>query len=271
MNKIWYGITADGSVPAPAVDNGWDKAPEGVRRWYGPSRGASLYNAGMRRIFGGASEPRHTADADNGAGGDMVAIAMQDPTLAGPEFRNAAGNGRGSWLSLTYAQFAAAFDRAVALQPAFHHVDALNPDLSAFKARGGKLLTWHGQDDAVVHVQGTIQYYRNVIARMGGLEQVQSFYKLYLVPGIGHSSGNGTANPDANPPTVGAMKFYDLMVDWVEKGVAPERIEIESPPGSARSISQPVCPYPKRAVYKAGDPRATSSYECLTTGVDGRR
>jgi hypothetical protein len=271
VNKIWYGITADGSVPSPAVDNGWDKEPAGARRWYGPPRGASLYNAGLRRIFGGAGTgPRRTAETDRGAGGDMVALALQNPTMAGPEFKNASGDGQGLWLTLSYAQFANAFDRAVALQPLFNDVDAVNPDLSAFKARGGKLLTWHGLDDAVVHTQGTIQYYRRVIDKMGGLANVQSFYRLYLVPGIGHSSANGTANPDANPPSVGAMTFYDLMVNWVEKGIAPERVEVESPAGTPGRIGQPICPYPQKASYQAGDPRVTTSYVCASPAADQR-
>jgi len=276
VNKIWYGMTADGSVPAPAIDNGWDKAPEGVRRWFGPSRGASLYGAGLRKVlaanFGsGPSKGRpsdqdearsKTVSADRGAGGDIVALAWQNPTMAGPEFRNASGNGQGLWLTLSYLQFANVFDRVVALQPAFNDIDSSNPDLSAFKARGGKLVTWQGLDDTVVLTQGTIHYYKQVIEKMGGLANVRSFYKFYLVPGIGHSSTNGSANPDANPPTVGTMQFYDLMVNWVEKGIAPERVEIESPAGTANRISQPVCPYPQKATYNRGDPHVTGSYLC---------
>jgi hypothetical protein len=262
MNKIWYGVTSDGSAPPPAVDNGWDKEPEGVRRWYGPSRGASLYNAALRRIFGGTARATRDTATDRGVGGDMVAPAMQNPRMAGPEFKNASGDGQGLWLALSYAQFANAFDRAVALQPAFNDLDAVNPDLTAFKARGGKLLTWHGLDDAVVHTQGTIRYYQRVIKKMGGVADVQSFYKLYLVPGIGHASINGTANPDANPPSVGTMQFYELMVSWVEKGIAPGRVEIESPAGSSGRISQPICPYPQKATYKKGDPRVTTSFTC---------
>jgi hypothetical protein len=276
VNKIWYGITADGSVPTPAIDNGWDTTPGGIRRWFGPSRGASLYGAGLRKVLAAfAAGPRNatavaqggtrtdTGGGDRGAGGDMVALAWQNPTLAGPEFKNASGNGQGLWLTLSYLQFANVFDRAVALQPAFNELDTINPDLLAFKARGGKLLTWQGLDDTVVLTQGTIHYYKQVIEKMGGLANLQSFYKLYLVPGIGHSSTNGSANPNANPPTVGTMQFYDLMVDWVEKGVPPERVEIESPAGTSDRISQPVCPYPQKATYKGGNPRVTTSYLCM--------
>ena len=276
VNKIWYGMTADGSVPSPAVDNGWDTSPGGARRWFGPSRGSSLYGAGLRKVLAASFEtgprrdmpakkngaPESTAGPDRGAGGDMVALAWQNPTLAGPEYRNASGNGQGIWLTLSYLLFANVFDRAVALQPAFDNVDATNPDLAAFQARGGKLLTWQGLDDTVVLTQGTIDYYRQVINRMGGLANVQSFFRLYLVPGIGHSSTNGSANSDANPPTVGTMQFYDLMVNWVEKGVAPDRVEIESPAGTSDRISQPLCPYPQKATYRSGDPHVTGSYFC---------
>ena len=52
FNKIWYGMTADGSVPPPAVDNGWVSEITGKRRWYGVARGTSLHNAFYSRMLG---------------------------------------------------------------------------------------------------------------------------------------------------------------------------------------------------------------------------
>jgi feruloyl esterase len=251
INKMWFGMTSDGSAPSPAVDNGWDTPLDGVRRWYGRPRGTSFYAAAMKRMFG---------ITPGATGADMVALELQNPTLAPEGFLNASGDGAEFWKTLSYRQFSNAFDRGLALQPVFDDINTDDPDLSAYKARGGKILTWHGYDDEAIPVQGTIAYYEAVIAAMGGLEAVQSFLKLYLVPGVGHYGGNGTANPDANPPLVPWGHFYRLLVAWVENGVEPGRIEISSPVGAPAPITQPIFPYPQKPKYVGGDPRVTESW-----------
>ena len=265
INKWWYGQTADGSVPSPGVDNGWDTGIGGNRRWFGYGRGASFYNASLRKVFPMLAKlPKPPRGTRQRGGSDWVALAWQNPTMAGADFRNASGNGQGLSATLSYQQLNNVFDRAQALQPVFEQVNSDNPDLSAFKARGGKLLTIQGLADVALPTQATIHYYRQVIERMGGLAQVQDFYKLYLIPGIGHQlTLNGTANPDASPPRVIQEQVYELMVNWVEKGIAPaDRIEAESAPGSPAHITQPVCAYPQQAAYVAGDPRVTTSFQC---------
>jgi len=265
FNKIWYGITSDGSVPSPALDNGWDKELDAVHRWYGYSRGASLYNASLRKIFPALAKLLSAPRPGGVVGGnDWVALALVNPTMAGADFKNASGNGLGLSRTLSYLQFNNAFDRALALQPVFDQVDTDSSDLSAFKARGGKLLTEHGFDDVAIPTRGSIHYYNQVLERMGGLDKVQSFYRLYLIPGVGHQlTLNGTANPEANPPRLPQAQLYRFMLDWVEHGVAPpDRIDIESPAGSPNPISQPVCAYPHKPKYTGGDPRVAGSFIC---------
>jgi hypothetical protein len=94
------------------------------------------------------------------------------------------------------------------------------------------------------------------------LENVRSFFKLYLVPGGGHMSPHGTSNPDANHPAVAPGQFYRLMVDWVENGVEPGRVDITSPAPTPAPITQPIYPYPQKAVYVGGDPRVAANYTC---------
>jgi hypothetical protein len=163
---------------------------------------------------------------------------------------------------MSYEQFANAFDRGVALDPVFGYVSSDNPDLSAFKARGGKFLSWQGWNDETIPVQGTIRYYDRVVEKMGGIANVQSFFKLYLAPGGGHMSPQGPSNPDANPPVVSGGQFYKMIVDWVEKGVEPGRVEIQSPSANPVRITQPLCPFPQKATYLGGDPRVTASFTC---------
>ena len=259
INKLWYGATDDGSVPDPAVDNGCG-VDLGDRRWYGLSRGTSLYIAyftkqdpRMRDILRAASE------SGNVPGADFAALVLGDPSVAGPSFENALRNGEAKWRDLSYGELGALFDKAAEREPVFAHIASDDPDLSAFKARGGKFLSWHGWNDETIPVQTTMRYYDRVIEAMGGVAEVQSFFKLYLVPGGGHMSPQGTSNEDANPPVFAPGQFFGLLVDWVERGIEPHAIEVTSP-GPDSPITQPMYPYPSRAVYVEGDPRAASSY-----------
>jgi hypothetical protein len=263
INKIWYGMTSDGSVPDPAEDNGVALPLAGKHRWYGFARGTSLYNAfftkfdpRMRELLAAA------AKSGDSLGSDFAAIALQDPAMGGLGFRSAAGNGEGKWRSLSYEQLNEAFDRAVALDAKLVDVSSVNPDISAFAARGGKFLSWHGWNDEAIPIQGTMRYYDSVVEKMGGVEVVQSFFRLYLIPGGGHMSPQGTANPEANPPIFGYGQLYRLLVDWVENGNAPGRIDIESPGDAPVKRSQPVCPYPGKVRYVSGDPNVASSFTC---------
>jgi hypothetical protein len=260
INKMWYGPTPDGSVPDPAVDNGVGTDLTG-RRWYGLTRGTSLYVAYFSKLDPRMREIlRADKEAGNSLGADMAAVVLQDPTMAGLGFKNLSGDGKRLWKELSYGQLMDLFDRGAHMEPVFAHVGSDNPDLSGFKRRGGKFLSWHGWNDEAIPVQGTMRYYDRVVETMGGLDEVQSFFKLYIVPGGGHMSPQGTSNPDANPPIFAPEQMYELIVDWVENGVEPGRVEITSPDPIRRPITQPIFPYPTKTVYLSGDPGQPSSY-----------
>ena len=248
MNKIWYGQTSDGSVPDPTVDNGWAVEPSGVQRWFGLARGTNAVALGGTALFPIAPH--------------MVALELQNPTVASPDFINATGNGADGWKLLSYAQLSNAFDRGLALQSQFGNINTDNVDLSAFASRGGKMLTWHGFNDELIPTQGTLNYYNKVATQMGGLASVQNFWKLYLVPGQGHGSPNGTTNPTASPPVVAANQMYTLLMAWVEQGTAPGQIAIQTPANAATQKSRPICVYPQKATYTSGDPNTAASYTC---------
>jgi len=264
VNKIWYGMTSDGSVPSPATDNGWAQAftstlpGSGTQRWFGQTRGTSLY-ASMFSLFGvnGLTSPNGPFSLAS----DLLALGLQNPAFAEPNFKNATGNGQSLWKSLSYAQLVNAFDRGVALQAEFGNINTDNPDLSAFKNRGGKMLAWHGLADELIMPQGSVNYYNRVAARMGGLASVQNFYRLYLVPGLGHGTPNGTSNPAAVPPSFTPTQMYGLLTNWVEKGVVPDQVTLQSSAGVVTN-SRPVCVFPKKATYTNGDPNTAASYTC---------
>lgn len=250
MNKIWYGQTADGSVPDPAADNGWSMTPSGSQRWYGLTRGTDI-----NLSLGGATQFPIASE--------MVALELQNPLLASTLFKNATGNGIDAWKALSYAELSNAFDRGVALQPQFADINTDNPDLSAFKARNGKMIMYHGLADDKIFPQGTINYYNRVAAQMGGIPSLQSFYRFYLVPAMGHGFTNGTSNTSANPPLPTNDQLYKALTDWVENGSAPGTITANAAAtANSTAKSRPLCLYPLKAAYTNGDPNQAASYTC---------
>ena len=253
VNKIWYGMTADGSAPDPQADNGWSAVTtdsilgSSIQRWFGLARGTNL--AGLA-----GSTPFRIAT-------DQVALQLQRPEMASATFMNASGNGQDLWKSLSYAQLSHAFDLGVALQPEFGYINTDEPDLSAFRQRGGKLLMWHGLADELVMPQGIINYYHRMAAQMGGLDALQDFSRLFLVPGLGHGTANGTSNQEALIPEFGAGQMYDLLASWVERGVPPGEVILSKVTDSA-TVTRPVCAYPAKLVYTQGDPIQASSWRC---------
>ncbi|WP_433251705.1 tannase/feruloyl esterase family alpha/beta hydrolase [Actinomadura nitritigenes] len=124
--------------------------------------------------------------------------------------------------------------------------DSTDPDLSAFRRHGGKLIMWHGEADPAVPPAGTVAYYQAVTKRMGGLARTQEFARLFMLPGVAHcSDGEG---PD---------KFNGLgaVVDWVENGRAPNSM-ITSKVDSSGSVTatRPAYPWPLMAVDTTGGP-----------------
>lgn len=249
INKIWYGMTSDGSVPDPAIDNGFGPI-EGVHRWYGLTRGTSLALLATPAVFPIASE--------------MVAFELQDYRIASTLFTNATGNGADAWKTLSYAQLNNAYDAGIALQSQFGFINTDDPDLTAFKARGGKLIHYAGMADPLIPPQGSRQYYERVLATMGGPVPVQEFYRYYEYAGMGHGPMNQTSNHGASPPMPhpAAGDLHKLLVEWVEHGRAPEGIVASSVPGAPEEISLPVCAYPLKTTYTSGDAYLAASYVC---------
>lgn len=127
------------------------------------------------------------------------------------------------------------FDKDVALadKKVGAIINQINPDLSAFKRHGGKLLQYHGWNDPAISPLNSIDYFQSVQKKMG---DTASFYRLFMIPGLEHCVGG---------PGPGHFDQMGVLVDWVEKGTAPDSI-IGSRPGRTR----PLCPYPQTAKYK---------------------
>jgi hypothetical protein len=148
-------------------------------------------------------------------------------------------------------------------------LNATDPDLKAFKARGGKLIVYHGWDDPAITALNTINYYDSVVAKMGQ-KNVDSFVRLYMVPGVQHCGGG--PGPDYFGE-VGRLTFDDpshsldaSLEQWVEKGAAPGTIIASKYPDKDHhhvTMTRPLCPYPQAAKYKGGgDANEAGNFEC---------
>lgn len=150
------------------------------------------------------------------------------------------------------------FDRDVANANAAvgAHLNSNNPDLRAFSERGGKLILYHGWDDALVSANFTIDYYRRVAAKMGGadgLARTREFARLFVGAGLGHCA----ALPGPGPHRFDAL---GAVMAWVEQGKAPERIPAENP---QTGLKRPLCPYPEIARYAgSGDTNDPANFSC---------
>ncbi len=66
-------------------------------------------------------------------------------------------------------------------------IDAVDPDLRPFFARGGKLLIYHGWDDAAIPAGNSLRYHAAVRRAVG--RSADTHMRLFMLPGVAHCSG----------------------------------------------------------------------------------
>jgi len=131
-------------------------------------------------------------------------------------------------------------------------LDATDPDLSRFKARGGRILSYFGWADGALNPLMGVNYYERVTAQMG--PSTPEFYRLFMVPGMFHCGGGiGVSAFDALTP----------LVEWVETGNAPRSILGSKIAGGKAVRTRPLCPYPEVAKYRGtGSIDDASNFTC---------
>ena len=148
-------------------------------------------------------------------------------------------------------------------------LDADNPDLSAFKARGGKLLVIGGSMDAIIPYTGFLNYYHKVTAEQGGLEETKEFFRFLLMPGFSHTiGGDGVQEVGlAGITEVVRDPEHDVicaMEQWRERGIAPQRLLGThfkmSGEGLKFDYARPAYVYPHIAEYMGNDPENPQNY-----------
>jgi hypothetical protein len=140
----------------------------------------------------------------------------------------------------------------VSANPAALLGDSTWTNLSSF-ATHGKLLFYHGMSDPWFSALDTVSYYERMSHDTASAQPVASWSRLFLVPGMGHCGGGSAA--------LDQFDMLTAVVNWVEKGEAPDRVIAAGRafPGRTR----PLCPYPQHAQYSGhGDPNDASSFTC---------
>jgi feruloyl esterase len=147
--------------------------------------------------------------------------------------------------------FSSDIDRARKMDT--ERINAVDPDLSAFRMHGGKLIQYHGWSDPQIPPQSSVDYYRSVLQTMG--TRVPEFYRLFMVPGMAHCGGGDGAS---------TFDMMSALEQWVEHGKAPERVLAWRMRDGKSDRDRPLCPFPQVSRYKgSGNPDDAGSFACV--------
>ncbi|CAI0655414.1 unnamed protein product, partial [Colletotrichum noveboracense] len=156
---------------------------------------------------------------------------------------------------MDYAELEAAYAQSRREYEAL--IGANDPDLSGFKRRGGKMISWHGLADECVTMRTSRDYYDKVLKRDG---RAGRYYRHFEAPGVYHCYGlNRTFYP---------LKGLETLRAWVEEGAFPEVLDGFRLSGGNESEAptRPLCAYPAAAKFKGGDPAKRESWGCERKG-----
>ena len=165
------------------------------------------------------------------------------------------------------------FDKHLAaLAPFAADQDAASTDLSPFKARGGKLIMYHGWADHSITPLRTVEYFGDVRKTHG--TATDEFVRLFMVPGLHHCTKGPGPNSFGGPNQGHAPKNdaeHDIVTAldvWVEQGIAPTKIIatkfVSDDPKQGVARTRPLCPYPQVAHYTgSGDIKDAANFACV--------
>ncbi|MGD0438556.1 MAG: tannase/feruloyl esterase family alpha/beta hydrolase [Bryobacteraceae bacterium] len=215
VRKLWTGVrNSDGDQIYPGLVPGGEDGPGGWVNW----------------ITG--TEPGKIGGHGNLGFPFFKFVVFEDPNWDYRTFKFDAPPGFDNDVDFTDGKVGAMFS-------------AMDPDLSAFKARGGKLIHYHGWSDPDITPLNSVNYYESVAKVMGrggnhGVRDTREFYRLFMVPGMQHCGGG------PGPSTFNMLEALD---QWVDRGVAPEKIIASHLTNGVVDRTRPLCPYPMEAQW----------------------
>jgi feruloyl esterase len=228
VRKIWAGPRdAEGQQLYPGLEPGGEEGPGGWAQWItglAPGKGG---HTGLGLPF-------------------MKYVVYENPEWDFRNFRYNAAPGFESDVEYIDDKVGRIFN-------------AIDPDLRAFRANGGKLIQYHGWSDPDIPPTNSINYYESVVrlnarTTAHALRETREFYRLFMVPGMQHcTNGPGTYRFDA----------LTALEEWVEQDKAPEEIIAAHPNNGRPDRTRPLCPYPQEAKYKGtGSTDEAANFVC---------
>ncbi|KAI0529947.1 feruloyl esterase B [Xylaria digitata] len=184
--------------------------------------------------------------------------------------------GEPSWDPTTYTRD----DALLAVQKNPADIDTWPSSLDGFQGRGGKILSYHGQQDQQITSLNSVRFWKRLAEEVDyDLEKMDAFYRLFRIPGMNHCAGGpgawtvgqGGTTPAYNIPFDKDHNVLAAIVDWVERGVAPDEIVgtkfIGDNVDAGISYQHRHCRYPYRSTYSgSGDPLDIDSWHCVNFG-----
>lgn len=179
INKLWYGITSDGSYdPNETAQSRSGKSLGARQLWWSFPRGSN-----WGAMVGSVTNA------------ELVAQLLQDiryapskavnPTV---DFVNTSSTERDKWRELNYAGLTDAYNKGLSLQPRLGNLNTDSADLTKLRDLGRKVVSYAGLAEDSIPPATSVNHYERIAAGMGGIAEVQKFVRLYLVPGKAHSS-----------------------------------------------------------------------------------
>jgi feruloyl esterase len=229
VNKIYSGYrNPDGDQIYPGLVPGGEAGPGGWSNWITGQKPGTGGHAGLGLPF-------------------FKFMVFDDPNWDFRTFKLQAPKGFDNDIDFTDAKLGALFN-------------ATDPDLSAFKASGGKMIHYHGFSDPDITPLNSINYYESVARTMAhngnhGYRDTRDFYRLFMVPGMQHCAGG---------PGPSSFDMLTALDEWVEKGASPDRITASHLTSGTVDRTRPLCAYPYEAQWKgSGSTDQADNFACV--------
>ncbi|ASJ74770.1 tannase/feruloyl esterase family alpha/beta hydrolase [Granulosicoccus antarcticus] len=219
---------------------------------------------------------RTALDGRRNTSGDILAMPYLAESLAGsfyPTDQTSPTSPQGSWANhwsyavhgnptYDFSNFDWPTEVAFARGKEGPSYDAINGNYSVFANQGGKFLMYHGWADSLIPASLSLQTWDRMNAQMGK-EKVDSFARLFMVPGMDHCGGGSGAS---------SFELMSSLADWVENDIAPDSTSVANTPIATReantetgieAMTRPLCPFPAIATYSGnGDVNAAENFSC---------